>query len=102
MTAQFETGEQREEFMERLQALIEEYPFLMSRMRREYDEDPTAPHWDCCEDHPPYNSENERFVNGIVLIFGTTDITGWEDSQRVSSFNQPHALTIGLLRQNMW
>ena len=87
----------RNEFFDRLSALMDEYPELTNQMSRQYAVDPSAPYWELRDDEPAYDPASPVMVTGIVLIISTSNTEGWEDVTVTEPFRQSSFLTHGLI-----
>lgn len=92
----------RDEFFQRLAALIDEFPEISSFLRRAYE----ASHFDGIDIEPEwaYNPESPTIIQGLVLIVSTTNMEMWEDVMVMDPTRQSQYLTEGLLNaaQRMW
>jgi hypothetical protein len=94
----FTTAERRDEFIDKLNALIDEYPEIGTKMSRAYEEDPSDTFW-TDRYGEEFDPTSPTYRTGIVLIIGHHNLQGWGDITFIEPDPQVRALSIGLIEQ---
>lgn len=87
----------RNEFFDRLQTLIGEYPELTSTLVRMHQQDPADSYWDQLGDTPGYNPSSPVMITGIALLIATTNTEGWEEMVLTEPHGQSIYMTHGMI-----
>jgi hypothetical protein len=101
LVSAFVTPARRGEFFDKLDALLNEFPEIESRMKRSYAEDPTDPYWTDDEEHQEFDPASPVVRTGIVLVLAHSNMQQWEDISWLDPLTQPHFMTKGLLATAM-
>lgn len=95
----FETRSRRSQFFDRLRSLIDEFPEITDRQRRQWEHDPHDEHWQAENGYPAFDPKAPIAVEGILLIVSCRNLDGYENIAFIEPHEQSHFMTKGLLAE---
>lgn len=100
MAKSFVSRARHDEFVEKIEAVLAEFPEIADRMKRAYDEDDDPTRWsNTYEDEKDYDPNGFVYRLGWVLAVYHVHEQGWEECSWIHPTNQPVATTVGIVEK---